>query len=201
MRNWTQQLAALGLIAALGACGSIDRNEQACLDALSERGVVYEKIPDWGTSQGCGVAWAVNVKRSAIPWNNPAKMSCPLALKIWDFEVNVVRPAARDIFKKPVSKIYNYGSYSCRNTVGSSVTRLSEHARGRAFDVGIFQLSDDSRISVSKDWKDSGPKGRFLKRIAKEACSVFSVVLSPNYNKAHRDHLHLDIGPHRLCGV
>lgn len=184
----------------LGACSSVNRGEQACLNALSKRGIVYEKVADWGTSKGCGVAWAVKVSRSATSWNNPATMSCPLALKIWDFETKVVGPAAREIFNKPVSQMYNYGSYACRNTIGTRVARLSEHAKGRAFDVGEFQLSDGSRISISKDWKDSGPKGRFLRRIAKEACSVFPVVLSPNYNKAHKDHLHLDLSS-RLCGV
>lgn len=203
MRNWTGWLAAFGVMAFLGACSSIDRDEQDCLKVLDEQGVTYEKIPDWTTSEGCGVAWAVQVKScsSSIDWNNPVKMSCPLAKKIWEFETRVVEPAARDILKQPVAKIHHYGAYSCRNVIGGNVNRLSEHSKGMAFDIGIFQLADGGRISVSKDWRDKGPKGQFLRRVAKEACSVFPLVLSPNYNKAHWDHLHLDIGPYGLCGV
>ena len=201
MRNLIAQLAALGVIALLGACSSIDRNEQDCLNVLDERGVAYEKIPDWKTSEGCGVTWAVQVKSCSIDWNNSVKMSCPLAKKIWEFETRVVEPAARDILKQPVVKIHHYGAYACRNVVGGNVNRLSEHSKGQAFDIGIFQLADGSRVSVSKDWNDKGPKGQFLRRVAKEACSVFPLALSPNYNKAHWDHLHLDIGPYSLCGA
>jgi hypothetical protein len=37
--------------------------------------------------------------------------------------------------------------------------------------------------------------------IARGACSVFRVVLTPAYDKAHHDHFHLDLGPDRLCGI
>ncbi|HAV51268.1 MAG TPA: extensin, partial [Brevundimonas sp.] len=39
----------------------------------------------------------------------------------------------------------------------------------------------------------------FLKRLRDGACRVFSTVLTPDYNEAHRDHLHLDGAPRGLC--
>ena len=33
---------------------------------------------------------------------------------------------------------------------------------------------------------------RFLRRVRDGACGLFATVLSPDYNAAHRDHLHLD---------
>jgi hypothetical protein len=31
------------------------------------------------------------------------------------------------------------------------------------------------------------------------ACGFFDAVLGPDYNAAHRDHLHLDRGAYRAC--
>jgi len=31
------------------------------------------------------------------------------------------------------------------------------------------------------------------------ACRFFDVVLGPDYNDAHRDHFHLDMGAYRAC--
>jgi hypothetical protein len=36
--------------------------------------------------------------------------------------------------------------------------------------------------------------------VAQGACKIFSVVMTPNRNAEHHDHLHLDIGPYKLCG-
>ena len=68
----------------------------------------------------------------------------------------------------------------------------SEHARANAVDIAGFRLEDGRRISVAADWNDRGDKGRFLRDVRDGACRLFSTVLSPDYNRAHRDHLHLD---------
>ena len=41
-------------------------------------------------------------------------------------------------------------------------------------------------------WQGGGPKTAFLREVRDGACPLFSTVLSPDYNQAHRDHLHLD---------
>ena len=38
-----------------------------------------------------------------------------------------------------------------------------------------------------------------LKDLARTACDYFNVVLSPEYNALHHDHLHFDLGPYRTC--
>ena len=64
-------------------------------------------------------------------------------------------------------------------------------------------LEDGRRVSVAGDWTGEGPRGAegraFLKRIRNGACRVFSTVLTPDYNAAHRDHLHLDGADWGLC--
>jgi hypothetical protein len=54
---------------------------------------------------------------------------------------------------------------------------------------------------VKEHWRDPGPRGRFLREIARAACDSFSVVLTPNHDVWHADHLHFDIGKDRLCGM
>ena len=54
-------------------------------------------------------------------------------------------------------------------------------------------------MSVERDWAAPGPKREFLRALAKRACDYFNVVLTPDSDKFHYNHLHLDIGRWRLC--
>ena len=132
-------------------------------------------------------------------------MQCPLAVRyvIWDRQV--LRPAARSTFGSAPAAVENYGSYACRRVNGPNGAgdRPSEHARANALDVAAVRLEDGRTISVARDWEGDGPAGpegrRFLKRLRDGACRVFSTVLTPDYNAAHTDHLHLDGSPRGLC--
>ena len=42
------------------------------------------------------------------------------------------------------------------------------------------------------DWSGDTPESRFLHEVRDGACDLFATTLSPDYNAAHRDHLHLD---------
>ena len=65
--------------------------------------------------------------------------------------------------------------------------------------MAAFRTAAGDRISVVRDFRDPGPRGRFLRRVRAGACDWFSGVLGPDYNAAHRDHLHLDRGGYRIC--
>jgi hypothetical protein len=47
-------------------------------------------------------------------------------------------------------------------------------------------------VTVVGDWKGEGERAAFLREVRDGACDLFATVLSPDYNAAHRDHLHLD---------
>ena len=72
--------------------------------------------------------------------------------------------------------------------------RRSGHAIANAVDVGGFALKDGRRISVLRDWNAprSARCSDFLQTIRASACKRFGTVLSPDYNAAHRNHLHLE---------
>ncbi len=186
--------------------------DSACLKDLRDHHVVFE--PQAPTPAGtCSVANPVKVKSDGqASWNRPGVLSCSMARSIERFEAQVVEPAAMKVFGQKVVRLIHMGTYDCRtmrtetsiaaaaNGQGSRGGRLSEHAKGQAIDIGGFELADGTVISVKKDWQGAGKRSDFLQEVARLSCEHFNVVLTPNHNRLHNDHLHLDIGPHRLCG-
>ena len=55
------------------------------------------------------------------------------------------------------------------------------------------------RITLKQDWQGSQPQAEFLREVRDGACDYFNVVLSPDYNGDHHDHLHVDMGWYRTC--
>jgi hypothetical protein len=108
------------------------------------------------------------------------------------WEWHVLQPAALEHLGTRVTALEHFGSYSCRRIYGRAEGQWSEHARANALDVSGFRLADGRKVSVLGDWNDGGPEGRFLRAVRDGACDLFATTLSPDYNRAHRDHLHLD---------
>jgi hypothetical protein len=165
-----------------------------CKALLDRAGVDYVAMKPGGADQ-CHYIDAVRLKpdRDAIALA-PASVapSCPVvaALKLWEWQV--VQPAAQRLYGQPVRSIRHFGSYSCRRMYGRSQGDYSEHATADAIDIAAFVLKDGRQVSVLKDWKGEGKDAAFLRDVRDGACRLFSTVLSPDYNAAHRDHFHLD---------
>ena len=118
--------------------------------------------------------------------------SCPVAAALALWERDVVQPAARRHFNRRVVRIDHAGSYSCRRLYGKTEGRFSEHATADAIDILGFRLADGRRISVLRDWRGNAQEAAFLREVRDGACKLFATVLSPEYNRAHADHFHLD---------
>lgn len=103
-----------------------------------------------------------------------------------------VQPAAQRLLGSPVAWIEHLGTNSCRRIGGGSEGSWSEHATGNAIDIAAFVLEDGRRIGVLKEWSAGDDKAAFLRAVRDAACESFATVLSPDYNAAHADHLHLD---------
>ena len=166
-----------------------------CRTLLARAGVKFEALPRRASGQ-CGYDDAVRFAPggSLNLSYRPADLgtSCPVAaaLALWDW--HVVQPAALQHFGKRVAAIEHFGSYSCRRVYGRSEGAWSEHSIANAVDIAAFRLADGTRVSVLKDWEGESPKAAFLKDVRTGACDLFATVLSPDYNQAHRDHLHFD---------
>jgi hypothetical protein len=172
----------------------------ACFADLGTAELDYQPIPDRETGEGCGFENAARLRRSTVPWGAAGlPMSCPMiaALALW--ERHDLQPAAQRLLGARVARVTHFGSYACRNVNNSASGRRSQHARANALDVAGFVLEDGREISVVKDWGDGGARGTFLSEARSAACSRFASVLGPDYNAAHANHFHIDMGGFGLC--
>lgn len=168
----------------------------ACRALLDRAGVTYTALAELREGANCGYAdgirFAANEPR--ITPFSPANLgtSCPVAaaLALWQWEV--VQPAAERHFRMRVTAIEHLGSYNCRRLYGRSSGDYSQHATANAVDISAFRLADGTRVSLLGDWSDGDAKAAFLRDVRDGACKLFATVLSPDYNAAHRDHLHFD---------
>lgn len=148
---------------------------------------------------GCGHPDGVVLSRSGVSYGGGVLLRCPAAVALVMWERNVLQPAARQHFGQPVNSVQTFGTYSCRNVYGREEGRRSQHATANAIDVAGIMLADGQNISVLRDWKDTGARGAFLREIRNGACRTFGAVLSPDYNAAHANHFHFDMGLWMVC--
>lgn len=167
-----------------------------CRALLQRAGVRYAMLSPVNGPGQCGYRDAVRFQSGGTQQIDyrPARpgIACPVAAGLAVWEWNVVQPAAQRHFGARVERIEHLGSYSCRRMYGRSEGGWSEHATADAIDIAGFWLSDGTRVSVVGDWKKGGTKAAFLREVRDGGCDLFSTVLSPDYNAAHRDHLHFD---------
>lgn len=140
-------------------------------------------------------------KRATSPWE---VLDCRLALALDDFADVLVAHGVVEV-----------RHYSMHRKVPSSWPAGkvgSQHFGGMAIDAAIFTTTDGTKIDVNDDWfgrigaKTCGPDARPRKKTEKSvalreilcetaAKRIFNVILTPNHNRAHRNHFHLDITP------
>lgn len=167
-----------------------------CRALLDEAGVPYSVLPPVTEGANCGYDDALRLpagdaRRIAFAPANVG-MSCPVAAAIAMWEWNVVQPAALRRFGSQVVTFEHLGSYNCRRIYGRAAGDWSEHAHANAIDVSGFRLADGTRVTVADDWHGRDAKAAFLHDVRDGACKLFATVLSPDYNAAHHNHLHLD---------
>lgn len=171
----------------------------ACRQALENAGFSTAPLPDLREG-ACGYEEAVELTQSEHPYSGPVAGSCAMAAALALWERDVVAPAAQRRFGQAVARIELAGStYSCRPIAGRRDRRLSEHASANAIDIAGFTLEDGREVRVAGGWRGRADERAFLREIRDGACRYFEAVLSPDYNRAHRDHLHLDLGRDKMC--
>ena len=162
----------------------------------AQAGAEYSALPDRYVDQGCTNLGTVQLAAlhsdaATLGVSNLGPVTCEVSQAFTAWARYGVDRAARQILGSPVRSIETMGSYSCRNVAGSE--RRSAHATGAAIDVSGFVLEDGRRIMVRAGWSGGSDREReFLRVVHDSACKRFDTVLSPDYNAAHQDHLHLE---------
>lgn len=161
-----------------------------CRAALARSGVAFTALDPVGQG-ACRRADRGVLPRLPLAPARP-QVTCALGAGLDLWLAREVQPAAEDLLGSPVERIEHYGAYNCRRLYGRESGGWSEHATGNAIDVAAFVLADGRRVTVRGDWRGKDARAKFLHRVRAGACRIFGTVLSPDYNAAHRDHLHLD---------
>lgn len=167
-----------------------------CRSLLRQAGIRFRPLPPRSDGPQCGYDDAGRFAGGGAVdiGYRPAGVgiSCPVAAALALWEWHVVQPAAIEHFGRKVAAIDHFGSYNCRRLYGRAEGSWSEHATANAIDIAAFRLEDGRRISILADWNGNEAESAFLRDVRDGACTLFATVLSPDYNAAHRDHLHLD---------
>ena len=177
---------------------AIDMGPVSWCERLIGRSAVLEtmSLESHDGDGGCGWSSAVHIESSTgvtLTGEPPTAMQCALAAgaHIWLTSADY---RAREILGSGLARIHHVGTYSCRRMYNRSGGPMSEHAYANAWDVTGFELDDGRVVSVLKHWRAGGEMQAYLRAVRDDACNIFSIVLGPDYNDEHRDHLHVDMG-------
>ncbi|MGL4397134.1 MAG: extensin family protein [Hyphomicrobium sp.] len=158
-------------------------------------------VTDNPYKNGCGWKNAVSLRDAGGARIGGDTITCEMAAALTLWIAHSVQPAAERHLGKRVTSISDFGTYACRNIVGSKMLSSfrSQHASANAIDISAFTLDGGHVVSVLKHWPTDTPEARFLAEIHSGACRYFRVALGPNFNKVHANHFHFDRGFFTRC--
>jgi hypothetical protein len=171
---------------------------ELCTQALSSSDLRVTRQSDSPDAK-CPLIGALRVQGGEVALSSSFLASCPLAVAYAMFERHTLQPIAQSAYGQKVARIDHLGSFACRNVYNRESGALSRHASADALDIAGFRLADGRSISVLRDWPKQNQDAQFLRQVRDGACEAFSVVLSPDYNAAHRNHFHVDVGRWSVC--
>jgi hypothetical protein len=172
---------------------------KACTSDLTKLNVRYTILPNQDFGSGCSAINAVQLIDIGVAVTNTKAIQCPLARAFALWARGPAQVAAQAEFGERIVRIETMGTYSCRQVKGVQSSKLSEHARANAIDISGFILADGRRVTVEGGWNGQGDERAFLRSVRAAACQQFQTVLSPDYNAAHYNHLHFDLGRGPYC--
>ncbi len=183
--------------AVADTASSIDGALPTCTDELAARGVSFRRVKLRGVADAVELTGVVG--GLALEYRQPLILDCSLAVSLDE--------AGRYLRALGVSALRIASGYSRRNVRGTN--RPSKHSFGLAVDVPSLEGPQLGVIRVDADYEQGLGDGAdcigapvtargALLRIA--VCQLvrsglFSLVLSPDYDDAHHDHLHLEALP------
>jgi hypothetical protein len=180
---------------------SLDR--ASCEAELVRRGISFERVgeavgvvaPLRLTGPLSGVTFRSNLSPKQRRTATIEIYDCRLVLALDDF--------ARILTKRDIVEVVHLSVY---RPVSSKV-RLKgagrRHGGALAIDAALFKTKDGRTLSVEKDFHGrigarpcpAPASASELRKIACEAgdTRLFNVLLTPNYNRAHRNHFHMEV--------
>lgn len=110
---------------------------------------------------GCGAAAPVRLiavgTKPQVTLSPPAIMTCRLASAMHRWATQDLQRLAKKHLKDQIIRIEVMSDYSCRNTYGRKIGKLSEHALANAIDIRGFSTADGKVVRLLSAW---GPTAR-----------------------------------------
>jgi hypothetical protein len=132
-----------------------------CVVLLKNLPVVTMSVDPIREGSECGAAAPVrliSVGRSPqVALSPPPTVTCDMVAMLYRWMERDVQPLAKKHLGTPVIRIETMSSYSCRNAYGRAGSRLSEHGKANAVDIGSFVTARGQSAMVVADW---GPTAR-----------------------------------------
>ena len=147
--------------------------------------------------KGCSIAEPVVLETlgEGIELEPPALLDCPTAARLAVFVGSTMQPSAKALFGSAIKRITQDSAYVCRPRNGT--VKLSEHAFGRAVDIGSIALQNGMVVPVMAMGKDREDEATYLANVRAAACGPFSTVLGPGSDPDHALHFHFDLAPRK----
>jgi hypothetical protein len=177
----------------------------ACYGVLRRRGVAFERLAK-GELNGIAMPVRLTGKLGGIdvvPRGGKQRsiLDCRLALALLSW--------APTLRKAGVVRLEHYSIYRPGARIRGG-PRISGHAYALAIDAARFHMKDGRVLDVLNDWEDRDRGDAPCPRRSDEprdsrvvrgmicdavAHNLFQVVLTPHYDKAHDNHVHLELKP------
>lgn len=173
--------------------------ERACRKRLENLGVRFQPVKRIYGKNGCGIRHPVEIARlpDNVGLSGRTVLSCPAAAALAEWSVKSAAAEARKHFGSDLVRIDQYASYDCRTRNSKKGSKLSEHAKGNAIDLGRFHMSDGTVVDVASRPKKGAPEQLFLRALREAGCTFFTTVLGPGSDAYHSDHFHFDVAKRR----
>jgi hypothetical protein len=125
---------------------------EECVRLLSPTGDEVEVSKPIRDGQ-CGTPAPVILKRVAgVELSPSALVNCRVAAKLHQWITQTVRPMADELLGAPIRRIVTASSYMCRQRIGTTAGRPSEHSFANALDISAFVTADGRAIEVLTGW-------------------------------------------------
>jgi hypothetical protein len=148
-------------IAAAWSEQDIELARARCAVLLKNLPVVAMPVDPIREGPECGAPAPVRLisigRSPQVALSPPPTITCDMVAALYRWMERDVQPLARKHLGSPVIRIETMSSYSCRNAYSRAGSRLSEHGKANAIDIGSFVTARGQSAMVVADW---GPTAR-----------------------------------------
>ncbi|WP_310622272.1 extensin family protein [Flexibacterium corallicola] len=175
-----------------------------CISKLRETGAQFSELGNYtnGSIGGysCVIPNAVSISRSpSMEWGRKLTLMCDTALQMVNFDKELKSLGASEYYD--ISSTRTCGPKRDKN--GNKPGTVTEHALGRAIDVGGFIVNGTKysfgEIANAKNGAGTA-KTAIVKKAYDAACENFNLVLSPNYPGYQGAYVHFHLEQAGMSG-